>query len=193
MSSDVYSLASELKLTDIHCVGLSMGAQVALQLALDNPAIVASVTAVNSPADMKPKRLQDKLAIVQRKALVNLLGMRKVGQVVAKKLLPGDVFIDRRRVFADRWAENETAPYNSAFNAIINWDITPELTNIHQPILVIAAREDYTPLAWKERIIELAPNAKIVVIEDSRHATPVERPEVFNAVLLEFLLAQPLQ
>lgn len=190
MSCDIYTLANELELNNVHCVGLSMGAQVALQLALDYPAIVASVVAVNSPANMKPKRLQDKIAILQRRILVNVLGMRKVGQIIAKRLLPGDAFIDRRQVFAERWAENDTASYNASFNAIINWDITSELPNLRRPILVIAAREDYTPLAWKERIVELAPDANIVIIENSRHATPVERPEEFNAVLLAFLRAQ---
>ncbi|MFK7861557.1 MAG: alpha/beta fold hydrolase [Granulosicoccus sp.] len=94
MALDVYTLVRDLELDNIHCVGLSMGAQVALQLALDKPEIVASVTAVNSPADMVPKRFRDKLAILQRKILVNLLGMTITGQVIAKKLLPGDAFTE---------------------------------------------------------------------------------------------------
>jgi len=32
--------------------------------------------------------------------------------------------------------------------------------------------------------------AELVVIADSRHATPVEHPEKFNKVLMEFLLKQ---
>lgn len=164
-----------------------MGAQVALQLALDHPAIVVTVTAVNSPADMKPRRLRDKLTVVQRKLLVKLLGMRRVGHIIAGRLLPGDEFTERRQQFADRWAENDPASYNASLNAILAWDITPDLPRINQAILVVAARDDYTPLAWKKRIVDLAPDARMVIIENSRHAVPVERPEAFNAVLLEFL------
>ncbi len=52
---------------------------------------------------------------------------------------------------------------------------------------MIAARQDYTPLAWKERMVKLTPNARLLVVEDSRHATPVERPREFNTALKDFL------
>lgn len=187
MAKDVASLVTVLALTDIHVVGLSMGAQVALQLALDYPAIVATVTVVNSPANMKPRRLRDKLTIIQRKSLVRLLGMRRLGRIIASRLLPGDEFTERRQLFADRWADNDPASYQASLNAILGWDITPHLPSINQPILVVCASDDYTPLAWKMRIIELAPNARMVIIDNSRHAIPVERPEAFNKALLEFL------
>jgi pimeloyl-ACP methyl ester carboxylesterase len=32
------------------------------------------------------------------------------------------------------------------------------------------------------------PNAQLVVIPNAHHATPVERPEEFNTVLMNFLL-----
>ena len=187
MANDVARVVSELGLTQLHVVGLSMGAQVALQLALDYPALVATVTAVNSPADMKPRRLRDKLTVAQRKLLVRLLGMRRVGRIIANRLLPGDEFTARRQLFADRWSDNDPASYQASLDASLNWDITPELPDIRQAILVVAASGDYTPLAWKKRIVDLAPNAQMVLIENSRHALPVERPEPFNAALLEFL------
>jgi pimeloyl-ACP methyl ester carboxylesterase len=34
------------------------------------------------------------------------------------------------------------------------------------------------------------PQAELVVITDSRHATPVERPEQFNEALIAFLSKQ---
>ncbi|MGQ7844541.1 alpha/beta fold hydrolase [Granulosicoccus sp. 3-233] len=190
MANDVASLINSLKLTGVHAVGLSMGAQIALQLALDHPDLVATITAVNSPADMKPRRLRDRFTVMQRKLLVRLLGMRRLGRIIAERLLPGDEFIDRRRLFADRWSENDPAAYQAALDAILSWDITPELSRIEQAILVICASEDYTPRAWKQRIVELAPNARMVIIPDSRHAVPVERPAAFNAVLLDFLQEQ---
>ncbi|AZF43785.1 Beta-ketoadipate enol-lactone hydrolase [Pseudomonas sp. R1-43-08] len=41
-------------------------------------------------------------------------------------------------------------------------------------------------MAHKEIYVKLLPNARLVVIEDSRHATPLDQPEVFNATLLDF-------
>ena len=52
---------------------------------------------------------------------------------------------------------------------------------------MVSADEDYTPLSAKEEYTALIPNAKLVVIEDSRHAVSVEKPEEFNTILMDFL------
>ena len=54
-------------------------------------------------------------------------------------------------------------------------------------VLVVAADQDYTPVAHKEAYTKLIPGARLVVIPDARHATPVEHPEAFNAILRDFL------
>ncbi|MCW5850235.1 MAG: hypothetical protein KIT87_09140 [Anaerolineae bacterium] len=55
----------------------------------------------------------------------------------------------------------------------------------------MTADQDYTPVAAKEAYAKLMPNAHIAVIADSRHATPVEVPDRFNQVVLDFLAQQP--
>jgi pimeloyl-ACP methyl ester carboxylesterase len=62
-----------------------------------------------------------------------------------------------------------------------------QLGVIRCPVLVVAADEDYTPIESKAAYVKLLPQGEMVVIEDSRHATPVEKPEVFNRVIIEFL------
>jgi pimeloyl-ACP methyl ester carboxylesterase len=44
-------------------------------------------------------------------------------------------------------------------------------------------------VALKENYVKLLPDARLVVIADSRHATPLDQPEHFNQTLLEFLTA----
>jgi 3-oxoadipate enol-lactonase len=46
---------------------------------------------------------------------------------------------------------------------------------------------DYTPVADKERYLAEIPGAKLVVIENARHAVPLDQPAAFNAALGEFL------
>jgi len=55
--------------------------------------------------------------------------------------------------------------------------------------LVIASGFDYTPLAEKKAYVGRMEKAKLVVIDDARHAVPVEKPEQFNTVLEAFLQA----
>jgi pimeloyl-ACP methyl ester carboxylesterase len=52
---------------------------------------------------------------------------------------------------------------------------------------VISADHDYTPVAVKEHYVTLIPNAHLAVIDDSRHATPLDQPERFNQTLLRFI------
>jgi len=65
--------------------------------------------------------------------------------------------------------------------------VTDRLSSIRCPTLVIAADQDYTPVAIKEAYVKLLPDARLVVIADAHHATPVERPQEFNAALAPFL------
>lgn len=187
MAADMACLIKHLSAGPVHAVGLSMGAQVGMQLALDYPDLVISITAINSPADMVPKRWRDKLTVLQRKLLVQVFGMRKVGEVISKRLFPDEQFREYRKQFAQRWANNDPTAYRKALDAILRWDITHELHKIDQPLLVIAASDDYTPLAWKERIVNLAPDASLQIIQNSRHATPVDQADVFNQILGDFL------
>ena len=187
MATDVSDVLIILNVLSAHLVGLSMGAQVAMQLALDYPAMADSLTVINSPASMRPRRFKDKLSVIQRKLLVRLLGMHKVGKVLAGRLFPGADFVEIRETFAARWAENDPAAYRASLNAILKWDVVDRLPELALPVLVVAASDDYTPLESKQLIAENAQSATLVVIENSRHATPVERPDAFNDVLGTFL------
>jgi len=55
---------------------------------------------------------------------------------------------------------------------------------------VVAADQDYTPVEAKAAYVKRLPQGEMVVIADSRHATPVEHPEEFNRVVMAFLERQ---
>jgi pimeloyl-ACP methyl ester carboxylesterase len=65
--------------------------------------------------------------------------------------------------------------------------VTGQLPTISCPALIISADDDYWPVAEKEAYTAQIPNARLLVVEDSRHATPVDQPEVFNTAVLDFL------
>ena len=93
-------------------------------------------------------------------------------------------------MFVERWAENDKRAYIDSMRAIVGWSVADHLGTIRCPTLVIAADEDYTPVSLKEAYVAKMPQAELVVIADSRHATPVERPEQFNEALMAFLSRQ---
>jgi len=95
-----------------------------------------------------------------------------------------------RRIFVERWAENDKRAYFDAMKALVGWSVADRLGDIRCPTLVIAADEDYTPVSLKQAYVAKMVQAELVVIEDSRHGTPVEQPEQFNQALMTFLSKQ---
>ncbi len=186
-ASDAAALIGALGLGAVHVVGLSMGGMIAFQLAADHPELVRSLVIVNSGPEMVPRTFKEKLGIVQRRLIVRLMGMRKMGEVLAERLLPGAEHSARREVFVDRWARNDKDAYLRALSALVGWTVTAKLPAITQPVLVVTADQDYTPVAWKQWYTSLMPNATLAVIPESRHMMPVERPQLFHETLVPFL------
>jgi pimeloyl-ACP methyl ester carboxylesterase len=54
-------------------------------------------------------------------------------------------------------------------------------------VLAVSGDRDYTPVARKEEYVRRLDGARLVVVPDSGHATPIDQPEAFNAHLRAFL------
>ena len=80
--------------------------------------------------------------------------------------------------------------YTNSMRAIVGWSVVDDLHKILTPTLIISADEDYSFVGDKERYLKMLPNAEMIVVEDSRHATPVEHPDAFNQIVFAFLLRQ---
>ena len=190
-SSDTAGLLKALGVDSAHVVGLSLGGGVAFQLALDSPTLVKTMTIVNSAPELVVRTFKERMAVWQRFAIVRLLGMRRMAEVLSKRIFIKPEQESLRTTFVERWAENDPRAYSNATRAMIGWSVTDKLGSIRCPALIIAADQDYTPVALKEAYTRLLPDARLVVIPDSRHATPIEQPAEFNAVLRDFLAKHP--
>ena len=188
-ADDLKALLDALEIRKAHIVGISMGGMIALQLTASYPDVVKSQAIVNSWAEHIPENFRQRMALFQRLVLFQAFSMRKIGQIIAKKMFIKPEQEEIRQVFIDRWAENHKPSWMAASRGMLGWSVWDNLGGMNCPSLVIAADEDYTPISTKEKFVALMPNAELVVIEDSRHATPVEKPEQFNQVLLNFLLS----
>ncbi|MDB4879857.1 MAG: Beta-ketoadipate enol-lactone hydrolase [Gemmatimonadetes bacterium] len=187
---DAAGLIEHLALGPVHVVGLSMGGMIGFQLAADRPELVRSLVIVNSGPEMLLRRWRERLAILQRRMIVRMLGMRTWGSVLADRLLPGQEHAALRTEFVNRWARNDKSAYLRALSALVGWSVTARLPGIGCPVLVVAADQDYTPVALKEQYTALMPHARLAVIANSRHMMPIERPAEFHDVLLPFLAGQ---
>ncbi len=186
-AEDTAALIHALEVAPVHVVGISMGGMVAFELAAHFPELLRSLMIVNSYPEMRVETFQEHLQIWRRYMFLELLGMRGTGLMLGKHLFPYPEQADLRELFVQRWAQNDKRAYRESLRAIVNWDVEDYLSEIRCPVLVVASDQDYMPLAEKKVYAAKIPNAKLVVIEDARHAVTAERPVQFNAVLMEFL------
>ena len=187
-SDDAAALLQHLEAGPAHILGISMGGMIALQLAVDHPKMVKSLTIVNSGPELVLRTWRQRIAIYSRFAIVRLMGMRKMGEMLATRLLPGPTHAAARDTFVERWARNDPGAYLRALRALIGWSVTSSLGSIAAPTLVLTADQDYTPVIFKEEYTAKVPGARLVVVPDSRHMLPVERPAEFNRAALDFLV-----
>ncbi len=189
-ATDTAELIKLLGIGPAHVVGISMGGMIAFQLAVSALDLVGSLVIVNSAPELVLRTLKERISGLQRLLIVRLLGMRKMGEVLSKRLFPKPEHEELRRIFVERWAENDKRAYFDAMKALVGWSVADRLGDIRCPTLVIAADEDYTPVSLKQAYVAKMVQAELVVIEDSRHGTPVEQPEQFNQALMTFLSKQ---
>jgi pimeloyl-ACP methyl ester carboxylesterase len=185
-ADDLAGLLNSLQIESAHIVGISLGGGIVLQFAIDHPQMVKTLTVVNSgPTLGDPEQVRPE--IERRVGIVQQMGMRAMGENLAGNLFPKPEQADLRATFVERWAENDPRAYIEATRSMLDWNVVKGLASIQSPTLIIAADQDYSPVAAREAYAGLIPDARLVVIPDSRHATPVERPQEFNAVLKDFL------
>lgn len=189
-AADTAALMDALAIAPAHVVGISLGGMIALQLALDHPERIRSLVIVNSGPEFVARTFKERLAVLQRFLVVRLVGMRKMGEILARRLFPKPEQETLRTTLVERWAENDPRAYRDAMRAIVGWSVADRLGQIDIPTLVVAADEDYTPVSAKEACVAKMPRAQLAVIRDARHAVSVERPNEFNAIVAAFLAQQ---
>jgi 3-oxoadipate enol-lactonase len=192
LASDVLGLLDTLTVERAHVVGLSLGGCVALLLALDAPQRVRSLTLVNTFAHLEPGDPGHALMLVSRLALLGVRGLPAQAHFVAARMFPKPEQEILRKLAAERIASNDMATYRRLMLAIGAFDVRNRLGQITCPTLVIAGDRDTTvPIHPKQFLAARIPGARLEIIADSGHATPIDQADVFNRLVLEFVESLP--
>lgn len=186
-ADDVAALIEHLQLPPVHLVGISMGGMIGFQLGVDQPHLLRSLTIVNSAPQVKARNLRERLEIAKRWLLARLLPLETLAKALGKLLFPRPEQAELRQKVEQRWPRNDKRAYLASLDAIIGWGVRERLQRITCPTLVISADHDYTPVESKQAYVTELPDARLQVIDNSRHATPLDQPQRFNTVLLDFL------
>ncbi len=170
-----------LDLQGLCVVGHSLGAAIALRLALDAPSLVKRLVIVGGGARLR--------------VLPALLAEAQSAPDVAAQELVGLGFAPDHEALAGAYlaTRQPTAPgvlYRD-LAACDSFDITAELPNITQPALVVVGEQDrLTPPKYATFLAEHMPRAHTVVIPGAGHYVPIEAPDTLAQVIHHWL-AEP--
>lgn len=173
--------------------GLSMGGYLAFAIWRRHPQRVQALVLADTRAGADSPEAQEK-----RVAMQALARSRGAG-AVAEQMLPGMVGKTTRetRPYAARYLDDmmrraSVAAIHDALDALrTRPDSTPILPTISVPTLIICGDEDaLTPVKESEAMHAAIPDSQLTVIPNAGHASCVESPAAFTAVLAGFLSAR---
>ncbi len=171
--------------------GLSMGGYVALEIMRQAPQRVTRLALLDARA--RPEKPDE---TVRRKQLMKLAQTERGFTPVTSRMLPLMLHPSRvkdaqlTKTIRDMAERIGIEAYLRQQRAIISRpDFRPGLPKIKCPALVLCGRQDQlTPLECSEEMATAIPGAKLVTVEECGHLSTLERPDVVNAALREWLI-----
>src|SRR5699024_7473687 len=180
-------LLQELDVEKPHVLGYSMGGAIAFQMAINRPEEIASLVIVNSVPSFRMDTLEKRFGFYLRLVVARTLGLKQLSKIVSGQLFPRPEHQALSAKMRARYADNDKHSYIAGLHALARWNVTDMLDCIACPVLVISADHDYFPVSAKEAYVRRLANARLEVVHDSRHGTPMDQPRSFSQKVLGFL------
>lgn len=193
LAADAIALIEALDLGPCHIVGFSMGAFIALRIAARRADLVASQMLIGASADAEERGNAPRYAMMI--ALVTAFGPKPIaGRLM--RILFGDTFLTdpARQAERSRWQGIVTRLPRSTARAArasaLRGAIWGELPAIVAPTLVIAGTEDRPVHPDHGKAVASAiEGAVFMPVADTGHAVMIERPELCNTLLNDWMAA----
>ncbi len=187
-AEDLLSVLEQMEVSSAHIVGCSMGGTIALSFAGHFPFQAASITVIDASIWYgldAPKNWEKRAQTAVEGGMQALIEFQR-----PRWFSPG--FIDEQTQFVEDclkiFTSNQISNYVKSCHMLGLADEREIIKNYSGPTMVIVGEEDYaTPLSMAEDIALRIPNAKLRVIPQTRHFTPLEAPEIVAEYILELI------
>jgi 3-oxoadipate enol-lactonase len=191
-TEDLLALLDGLNIARAHIVGLSNGGTIAMQLAAMHPQRVARLVLADTFAyadSLMQAKLQSWLTALDAGGPLLRFDM-------ATPWIWGRTFLATNHELIEVMRTSAGQANPDTIRALIQggmqYDIREHLGAIRAPTLVVVGEEDVLTPPWYAREIAAAiPGAQLALLPQAGHVTVIEQADLFNALVLTFLSAQP--
>lgn len=194
MADDAVALLDALHVAGPAVVcGVSMGGYVAQHVAARHPGRVSALVLVDTKLEADTPEARAGRADLAAK--VGRLGQSILADAMVPRLLaaaprrPGAARADVEDLLRRTIVSQPVETIQAALAALGGRpDMTEAMRRVRVPALLVVGAEDaITPPACMEAALRVLPGARLLVVPEAGHMTPLERPELFNEALREFL------
>ncbi len=176
LAGDVVALLDHLGLARVHVLGHSMGAAVALQLAVNHPDRVRSIVAAS--ASVRPDGLHEDLSDPAKFATSTRMPTQQDMADFREAYTRLSPHPDRFDDFLARL---------SASNADLQGWSDEQLAGITAPTLLVLGDRDFTTVEHGALMQHLIPGSQLAVLPDTTHMQVTRRTELLLPMLARFL------
>lgn len=185
-AADVHSLLQQLQLAPAHVIGLSLGGMVAQILAMEYPNDVRSLVLADTNSTLAPEARR---TMIERGEAAKRAGMASVIEsTLSRWFTPGFMGSEVVARCRERLLADDVQGWTATWQAISALDTEPRLKEIGVPTLVMIGEVDLSvPVSRAQAMADQIPGAAVHVLAGAPHMAPLERPDLFNPPVLEFL------
>jgi len=198
-AQDMYQFIESLGISQVHFIGHSMGGAIGLELTLQHPEIIGSLTLISSFA-YADSPLRDVLK--ELKKILTQEGYNAFFNACLQLANTTEFIQDNKELFQvimnDMAKTISISAIRDTLNACGEVDFRTSLKNVKTPTMIIAGEDDiFTPPSHSIKIKNAIYNSKIEIINNGTHNMLVERPQetcdLIYPFLKEFQLAKSLK
>ncbi len=181
---------TDLDAAAVDLVGLSVGGMLAQAITVTAPALVHSLTLLDTAAAFPE---QGRTLMRERAAATRADGMAAVVPSTVARWFTADT-VARRPDLVDRVTTTLLADdplvHAAMWDMIAELDLVDRLPEIGCPTLVMVGEHDSSsPVAAARQLRDGIPRAQLTVVPHAAHLAPLEQPEIVNTRLAAFLMS----
>ncbi|NIZ19651.1 alpha/beta fold hydrolase [Entomospira culicis] len=189
MVKDIFALLDQLDIKQAHFCGLSMGALLCQEIAVQDKSRILSMTLANGagfyPEEMATTGLEARLKRIED------LSMQELGYAIAKAASKPDTAEEQLIKTATIFQANRKKPYAQATQTTLTADYRAHHASMGgiPTFILVGELDPVTPIAFSQYLNEHILGSKMQILPKVSHLSKIDDPMLFSRALTEFLCA----